>query len=1035
MKRFVKTLEPLSGLPNGFTEVEYLESTGTQYIDTGYIPTPTTTYKTVFQLTNITTTAGAWFCVFGSVESNNSTFTELFLPRASGDGNVNQILAGSHNTTYLRKDYTWVKNTIYNFEMTPTNVLINGVNQGTISTDSSFTCSHSIYLFARHEYNDAVRYNVSAKIHSFKILEGNTLVHDFIPVLDPSGRPCMYDMIEGKPHYNAGDDEFSYGKQIIPVEYLESTGTQYINTGFAPGTNAGRYTFDIEAQNTSNVQGHGAIGSRSIDAGRNWVIATIYQEASGNIVSQFGYGSAYQNIISSTSGKWTRLRTYIDSSNYILETTVDSIATTSTLPLQTFTNTANVYLFGINNKGSLFTSFPFIGKIRKAKMYDNGTLVRDYIPVIDENNVGYMFDKVTHTLYENKGAGSFSYGKKVYKSKLRLVEEKSSVSGLPNGFKEVEYLESTGTQYIDTGFIYTEGKTSTFESMMEWTKNNGLANFFYGYRSVNSATVSGDMRAFFIYGVNPVGRLAIRYGVNSDSSTTGIALNQKYKIEFDGTYLKVDGNNYTTLTATYTSSNYKSMWLFNCNCTGYYRDDVSTFVGRIYYWKIFNDGILVRDYIPALDPFGVPCMYDKVEGKAYYNQGTGEFTYGKQIIPVEYLQSTGTQYIDTGFAFTDGFSWEIDFDGLTKGATLFGGRTSSTRTAILYQKSATQGIETTCPIAGMTGDQTPFQLADISTGKHKVKMSVASNKGSVWVDGTQVYNEQTFTGSYISGTTQALFADNFGTSVSEYTSSKVYSLKMWQGSAFVRNYIPVIDENNIGYMFDKVTHALYENKGTGAFSYGENVYKRRLRLVSEPWYTKKYDLLTYLEGTGTQWIDTGYTLGNESDIELAFTIINDYDSNSNYSIFGSRNSADSSNIGVAVSYPQFPLYLDFCDTNYSSHRATKMGTNTLNIKYKAVLNKSKRELSLADTSEVLVTNSTSSASFTTPGSAYLFNQRNGFSSNKFIGKIYYCTILNNGTLVRDFRPAKRKSDNKYGMLDMVTRQFYTNAGTGDFTGE
>ena len=76
------------------------------------------------------------------------------------------------------------------------------------------------------------------------------------------------------------------------VEYLESTGTQYIDTGFAPGTNAGRYTFDIEAQNTSNVQGHGAIGSRSIDAGRNWVIATIYQEASGNIESQFGYGSA-----------------------------------------------------------------------------------------------------------------------------------------------------------------------------------------------------------------------------------------------------------------------------------------------------------------------------------------------------------------------------------------------------------------------------------------------------------------------------------------------------------------------------------------------------------------------------------------------------------------------------------------------------------------------------------------------------------------------------------------------------------------------
>ena len=59
----------------------------------------------------------------------------------------------------------------------------------------------------------------------------------------------------------------------------------------------------------------------------------------------------------------------------------------------------------------------------------------------------------------------------------------------------------------------------------------------------------------------------------------------------------------------------------------------------------------------------------------------------------------------------------------------------------------------------------------------------------------------------------------------------------------------------------------------------------------------------------------------------------------------------------------------------------------------------------------------------------------GLGRNYLKGKMYYCTIWDGTTLVGYFRPAKRKSDNKYGMLDLVTKQFYNNAGTGDFTGE
>ena len=52
---------------------------------------------------------------------------------------------------------------------------------------------------------------------------------------------------------------------------------------------------------------------------------------------------------------------------------------------------------------------------------------------------------------------------------------------------------------------------------------------------------------------------------------------------------------------------------------------------------------------------------------------------------------------------------------------------------------------------------------------------------------------------------------------------------------------------------------------------------------------------------------------------------------------------------------------------------------------------------------------------------------------KVIGKIYYFKIYVNNVLVRNFVPAKRKSDNVLGLYDLVNNAFYTNAGTGTFT--
>ena len=56
----------------------------------------------------------------------------------------------------------------------------------------------------------------------------------------------------------------------------------------------------------------------------------------------------------------------------------------------------------------------------------------------------------------------------------------------------------------------------------------------------------------------------------------------------------------------------------------------------MYYLKILDNDTLVRDFIPVLVPQSngsyKPAMFDRVERKVYYNQGTGaDFEYGPEL--------------------------------------------------------------------------------------------------------------------------------------------------------------------------------------------------------------------------------------------------------------------------------------------------------------------------------------------------------------------------------------------------------------------
>ena len=212
----------------------------------------------------------------------------------------------------------------------------------------------------------------------------------------------------------------------------------------------------------------------------------------------------------------------------------------------------------------------------------------------------------------------------INRSMVRVMPEKNlELMSLPVGYTECEYIESSGTQYINTGITYTDN--ITFSGRLAISSGTSSSKYgFFGYRCIESAKQDGNMKWFLVYGD---GKLGVRFGVNGDDSTSKLTAGTAYNIEFDGTNLKVDNVTYVSVTGTYSTTDFKNAYLFSCNMDGYYSEGISKFCGKIYYFNIYDDGVLVRDFVPAMEKSdNVYGMYDLISKTFFTNQGTGSFT-------------------------------------------------------------------------------------------------------------------------------------------------------------------------------------------------------------------------------------------------------------------------------------------------------------------------------------------------------------------------------------------------------------------------
>ena len=233
--------------------------------------------------------------------------------------------------------------------------------------------------------------------------------------------------------------------------------------------------------------------------------------------------------------------------------------------------------------------------------------------------------------------------------------------------------------------------------------------------------------------------------------------------------------------------------------------------------------LVYLDYVPPspvhtngvwqLRGFEVPGM-----ANAYAFPNTRQMTQlPHNAVRVEYLESTGTQWIDTATIPSSGWEVEIDFSSTrwqTGELSLFGQRTSYTSQDAF--SAFTSGLGMFPQYDGNQGrvDNTANVLGRRYNFRH-------SEKGA-FLDGVQIKPENgaSFTCEY----SMYLFAKNqAGSWTDRPFHGRIYFVKFWDANdELVRDFIPV-RVGRVGYMYDRVSGRLFGNSGTGAFIIGPDV--------------------------------------------------------------------------------------------------------------------------------------------------------------------------------------------------------------------
>lgn len=568
--------------------LEYLESDGTQYFDTGVVIN-TNNYRKEIVLSNVAKGTNSNLpVIFGSQNVTDSNKRSPYLGlKTDGKLAVGYTTQGASNSSYTFSNPTTA--TLFVLERKPTGFMF---TDGTDTYNWEYSGSHDLtnlseWLFAGN-FNQVNSYNASGRIYGYRLYVDDILVRDMRPCLHPeTRRPAMYDIVEKKYYYNQGAGGCKYEETFIKLDYIETDQNSYINTGYLPDINVTE--FDFEFMNYPQTQ-----------------------SLSGLIGSRLGYGSYSYNFFYTNSQviqiDWdyttlTRVNApCANNEKHILSVKISEDGTKSYTYLDGVqvkeSNASNhyksKYTFWVGQFNNAGTGYNYGAPIRiySLKIYDNKMLARDYIPVRMNDGTLGLYDFITGMFYGNAGkSGAF----------------KGYIGDMQVG----EYLESDKSAYIDTEYTPTQGIEMTLNGVIHDDSDNYTHCIFsagtgnYQLIVLSSGSGNGGYYKYFATGG------AINVAMNRN-------VKNKYEVKSNG---ELYVNGVLAGTSAPTGDVNTSLWLFRR------ANDTSGLKGRIGTVTIKNGSKVIANMIPAKLSDGRIGMWDFVRGKLFENQGAGEFIF------------------------------------------------------------------------------------------------------------------------------------------------------------------------------------------------------------------------------------------------------------------------------------------------------------------------------------------------------------------------------------------------------------------------
>jgi hypothetical protein len=621
------------------------------------------------------------------------------------------------------------------------------------------------------------------------------------------------------------------------LDYVESTGSQYIDTGVT-GKSGTRMVAEMEWVARPSIQ------STFCGASDGGKYVTPYTSAGSH---QVGYASLSQYQIQDGGKSYPDIR-------FRVETTLEAGSQTINVRAldgsgyngsRTYNDAATVnlgcslYLFARNDSGTAnqYSSARIFSLMLWQKdSNDDWQLVRHFLPCRKDNRAA-LYDKVEGVIHFPQGV--------------------DLVAGpvLPRPIDLVEWVQSDGADgdrqlYIDTGVVGKAGAGMTAELL--WPVRPSVASTVCGamadsthhltlYTSAGTHQIGyANYSAFQVNSGTSVAYAGKRYRVTSSLAAKA----QNLRVEdldgtgYNGSRSFNDANSIDTA---------QTLYLFARNDAG--TPNQFSHV-RLYSLTLTNELGLARNFLPCVADNGHAGLYDTVSQRVFFpqaavNGATAEFSLSTEVGAVtnnsvstkwprtrpEWIEANGTNdYVDLGIIARDGTRMlaEVKWNALADAGTFCGAATNDTRGLFTtyrittgensnfhrmgyYNGSSTLGGAHCAPVAGVR-----YRVeTSLTDGEQTIAVKKFDN--GAWVpvgNGTRTVNLSFPAGFANLGIPLYLFARNLNGVADEFAPARLYAFKLWQDEALVRDLYPVFDPaDNAPALFDKVSKRYFRDDG------------------------------------------------------------------------------------------------------------------------------------------------------------------------------------------------------------------------------